>query len=131
MVHLRDVGVVLTLDVIGEVGIERFEFGIGFDGIMRLVGPNGEEEGLGGNALLFEPGDGLGDDERRGVALHLADGLTVANEVAGVLVGGASVVLRGHPPVVAVVARLWLGGVVEEAVEMPFAAVAGGVARFL
>ena len=79
-------------------------------------------------AVLPEPADRLVDDEGRGVAMDGTDGAPVAHEVGGVLVRGGGVVLGGEPPVVAVVARLGLGGLVEVRVEVPFADVAGGVA---
>jgi hypothetical protein len=130
-VHLRHVRVVLALHVVGEVGIKRLELRVGLDGVVWLVGPHGEEERLRLVALLLQPRHGFAHDERRGVAFEPADRLAVADEVARVLVRRAGVVLRGHPPVVTVVAGLRLRGVVEEAVQVPLAAVARRVARAL
>ncbi len=127
-VHLGDIGVVFLLEVVWDVGVQGFKSGIGLDGVMGFVGPDGEEEGFGGVAFLAEPLGGFLDNERRGVALEFSCGGPVADEVFGVFVGRRSVVLSGHPPVVAVVTGLGLCGVVKEAVEMPFSGVAGGVA---
>ena len=131
MIHLRDVGVVFALHIVGEIGIQGFEFRVRLDRVVRFVGPHREEERLRGVAFFLQPRDRLADDERRGVALQRADRLAVADEIARVLVRRAGVVLRGHPPVVAVIARLRLREIVEQAVEMPLAAMAGRVARAL
>ena len=131
MIHLRDVGVVLALHIVGEIGIQGLELGVRFDRVVRFVRPHREEERLRGVAFFLQPRDRLADDERRGVALQRADRLAVADEIARVLVRRAGVVLRGHPPVVAVIAGLRLREIVEQAVEMPLAAMAGRVARAL
>lgn len=131
MIHLRDVGVVFALHIVGEIGIQGFEFRVRLDRVVRFVGPHREEERLRGVAFFPQPRDRLADDERRGVALQRADRLAVADEITRVLVRRAGVVLRGHPPVVTVIARLRLRGIVEQAVEMPLAAMAGRVARAL
>ena len=98
---------------------------------MRLVGPDGEEERLRLVPLRGQPVDRLVHHQRGRIALERADRLAVADEVVRVLVARGGVVLGGQPVLVAVVARLRLGGVVELAVEVPLADVAGGVTRLL
>ena len=79
-------------------------------------------------ALLTEPADGFVHDQVGRIAVELADGLAVAGEVVRIEVAGDGIVLRGEPMLEAMVTRLRLRRLVELAVHVPLAAVAGRIA---
>ena len=128
VVELRDVRAVGPLLPIGDAGMELFIPLGRRDRIVRLVRPDGQEKWLLRVAFFLQPADRFLHDERRRIVVGLADGLAVADEVRGKGVAGSRVVLRGEPPRVAVVRGLRLVGRVEQAVQVPFADVAGVVA---
>ena len=67
------------------VAVDGGKFGIGGDGFVGLVEPDGEGEGFFLSAIFFKPFDTLGGDELGGVAFELTDFLPLRTKLSGFL----------------------------------------------
>ena len=123
---MRDVAVVSA--IAGIVGrVEIGETLVARDRLVRLVVADVHEERLRLVPDLFQPVNGLGGHQRRGIALQLSGRFAVADEVVGIAVIRQGIVLRGKPVVEAMIRGLRLSRQIEVAVEVPFADVTGVV----
>ena len=88
VVELGDIPVVLADAGVLDIGVGFLKLGVALDGEMRFVGPDGDEEGLGGVALFLEPAVGFMGDEGSREAFERADFFAITDEVFWVLVAG-------------------------------------------
>ena len=128
-IQLGHVGMVRTLHLVGQLGVQGLESRIRLDGVVRFVGPDGQEERLVALPFRLQPAHRLADHQRGRVALERPHRLPVPHKVPRVVVRGVGVVLGGQPPVVTMLPRLGVPGLVEQPIQMPLARVTGGVPR--